>query len=236
MRLPKDSQLDEINIKAMRATCDAAARFGIKKLVVTSSVVAYGLHADNPVPLTEESPLRPNYNLYYGMAKAGTESFLDDFSQKHPGMVITRLRPCTVIGPQADPRMLASLTSDPTILVRGYNPPVQLVHEEDVARAIALAIQKDLPGVYNVVSDEPCKLSELVALRGGRSLSLPFFLVQAMMSILWRRGLSLFAPEWIDLSRFSLVASNTKLKAAGWKPRYTTVEAAQDLFQRMNKT
>jgi nucleoside-diphosphate-sugar epimerase len=235
MRLPKENKLDETNIKAMRATCEAAARLGIKKLIVTSSVVAYGLHTDNPVPLTEESPLRPNYDLYYGMAKAGNESFLEDFTRKHPEMVITRLRPCTVVGPQADPRMMASLTANPTILVRGYNPPVQLVYEEDVAEAIALAVKKDLPGIYNVVGDEPCTLTQLVALRGGKSLTLPYFLVKAMMTILWRQGLSLFAPEWIELSRFSLVASNTKLKTAGWKPRYNTAEAAKLLFQRNKK-
>jgi UDP-glucose 4-epimerase len=222
--------IDEINIKAMRAVCEAAARQGVKKLVVTSSVVAYGLHADNPIPLTEESPLRPNYDLYYGMAKAGNESFLDDLSQKHPEMIITRLRPCTVVGPKADPGMMASLITSPSILVQGFNPPIQLLHEEDVADALHLALQKDLPGSYNVVSDDPCTLTDLVARRGGKTVSLPYFLVKSIMALLWRRGLSLFAPEWIDLSRFSIVASNARLKSAGWKPRYTTAEAFEALL------
>ncbi len=225
MRLPGMKQIDEVNIKAMRATCEAAARQGVRKLIVTSSVVAYGMRPDNPIPLTEESPLRPNDDLYYGLAKAGNESFLDDFAQIHPEMVVTRLRPCTVVGPRAEPGMMASLIANPAVLVWGYNPPVQLVHEEDVANALHLAIQKDLPGAYNLVSDEPRTLTELIEMRNGRWIALPYFLAKAMMSILWRRGASLFAPEWIELSRYSLVASNARLKAAGWQPRYTTAEA-----------
>jgi nucleoside-diphosphate-sugar epimerase len=230
MRLPGMKQIDEVNIKAMRATCEAAARQGVKKLIFTSSVVAYGMHADNPTPLTEESSLRPNDDLYYGLAKAGNESFLDDYAQIHPGLTVTRLRPCTVIGPQAEPGMMTSLTTNPMVLVRGYNPPVQLVHEEDVASALHLAIQKDLPGVYNLVSDGPRTLTELIEMRKGRWIALPYFLVKAMMSILWRRGASLFAPEWIELSRFSLVASNARLKSAGWRPKYTTAEAFASLM------
>lgn len=237
MRLPSTNNINDINIKGMQAACQAAARQGVRKLVITSSVVAYGLHPerlhppDYPPLLTEDSPLQPNPGLYYGMAKAGNELFLDDFQPKHPEMVITRLRPCTVAGPRADPAMMASLMTEPTILVWGCNPPVQIVHEDDLAQALHLAIRQDLPGVYNVTSDEPRTLTELVNMRRGRSLALPFFLVKLLMAVAWRSGKSVFAPEWIDLSRYSIVASNAKLKAAGWKPRYTTAQAFLELIR-----
>ncbi len=230
MRLPGDTDHEDINIKGMRATCEAAARHGIRKLIIASSVVAYGMRADNPSILTEESPLRPNEELYYGLAKASNELFLDDFERMHPDMIVTRLRCCTVIGQNADPSMMASLTTNPTIMVMGYNPPIQLVHEEDVASAFYLAVKKDLPGAYNVTGDDPRTLSDLVKQRGGKTLSLPYPLVKAMMGLLWRTGKSVFAPEWISLSCYSLVASNEKLKSSGWQPRFTTSQAFEDLL------
>jgi len=235
MRSPGARDVDEINEKTTRQVFEAAARQGVRKLVVTSSVVAYGLHPDNPIPLTEESPLRPNAGNYYSRAKAANEKYLDQFEKQHPDMIVTRLRPCTVVGLHAPPANMASLTGKTGILVSGSNPPIQLVHEEDMATALHLAIKKDLPGIFNVTSDEPRTLEELMHLRGGNTLSLPYSLARAAMWLTWRLGLSVFAPEWADLSRYPLVASNEKLKAMGWTPHYTTAKAFSDLLSGLNR-
>jgi nucleoside-diphosphate-sugar epimerase len=232
MHLPgsDEAEIDGINIEGTRAVCQAAARQGVRKVIFTSSVVAYGLHADNPIPLTEASPLRPNAGLYYSRAKAAVEHYLDAFEAEHSEIVVTRLRPCTVVGPRADPAQMVSLVSSTAVLVRGADPPYQLLHEDDLARALHLVIQRDAPGIYNVTSDGPRTLRELVKSRGGRVVSLPYFVVRRVMWLLWRLGLSVFAPEWVDLSRYPLVAGNEKLKGLGWVPRYTTAEAFTSLL------
>lgn len=232
MRLPgvRSEDIEEQNVRDARVVFEAAAQQGVRKIVFTSSVVAYGLHPDNPIPLTEDSPLRPNEGLYYGRAKAAIERYLDQFEKEHPGIVVTRLRPCTVVGPRADPAQMASLVSPTAILVRGANPLYQLVHEDDVASALHLAIRKDLPGAYNVAGDHPLTLRELAEMRNGRVLVLPHFVVRALMGALWRMGRSPFAPEWTDLLRYPLVVSNEKLKREGWAPRYTTAEALRALL------
>jgi len=52
----------------------AAAR--PSRLVYTSSVAAYGYHADNPVPLTEDVPARGSAEHYYSEQKAECELLL----------------------------------------------------------------------------------------------------------------------------------------------------------------
>ena len=231
MRSPHDDEeeIDRINVKGSQAVFQAAARQGVRKIVFTSSVVAYGLHADNPVPLTEESPLRPNPGLYYSRDKAAVEEYLDTYQAQHPEMIVTRLRPSTVVGPHADPGQMASLISDPTILVQGANPLYQLVHEDDLARALHISIRRDIPGVYNVTSDEPCTLRQLARFRESQVVSLPYPLVRGLMWLSWRLGKTDFAPEWADLVRFPIVVSNEKLKQLGWEPKFTTTEALEVL-------
>src|SRR5919206_33926 len=54
----------------------AAAAPGVRRLVYTSSVAAYGFHADNPQPLTEAVPTRGTDAHYYSAHKAELEAAL----------------------------------------------------------------------------------------------------------------------------------------------------------------
>lgn len=236
MRLPGAKDTDKINIDGSKHVFELTAKLGIPKLIFTSSVVAYGLHADNPIPLAEKMPLRPNEGLYYSRAKAKLESYLDHLSSKHPAMVITRLRPCTVVGPTAARPMVESLISNTLIMVKGYNPPYQLVHEDDVASAIHLAIKEDLHGAYNTTGSDPVPLKDMVEERGGKAIALPLAVLKPLIWLLWRTGQSVFAPEWLDLSRYPLIAMNTKLKAAGWSPEYDTRQAYASLIEAFDET
>ncbi len=236
MRRPNNDEIDDINIRGTQEVIKTAGRLRIPKLIITSSVVAYGLHADNPIPLTEESPLRPNMNLYYSYAKAINEKFLDQFCQEHHEMMVTRLRPPTIVGPNAEKELMAQVVADAIPVIRGYDPLIQLLHEEDLARALYLVICEDMPGIYNVTSDEPRTVRQLAQSRNARVLPLPGFVIWVMSAALWRLGLSPFAPEFIDLlSRYPIVASNEKLKSCGWKPKYTTPEAYLSVLAAFGK-
>ncbi len=233
MRLPHDdvSEIDGVNIGGSQAVFRAAVRRGVRRLIFVSSVVAYGLHPDNPVPLTEDSPLRPNPGLYYSRAKAAVERYLDELEAEHPEVVVTRLRPCTVVGPNADPVQMASLVGPTAVAVRGFDPPYQLIHEEDVSRAVQLMIHQEAPGAYNVTSDDWLTLTQLAASRGAKVLTLPYAVARGMMWLLWRTGRSPFAPEWVDLSRYPIVAANDRLRGLGWQPEYSTEKALQVLVE-----
>lgn len=235
MRLPGVKDTDQINIDGSKHIFDLTASAGVPKLIFTSSVVAYGLHPDNPIPLSEKMPLRPNPGLYYSRAKAELEGYLEHLATKYPQMTITRLRPCTVVGPMAERAMVDSLISNTLIMVKGYNPPYQLVHEEDVASAVHLAINEDLQGAYNVTDSDPVPLKTMVEERGGKSIALPLAVLRPLIWLLWRTGQSVFAPEWLDLSRFPLIANNAKLQAAGWSPQYTTRQAYTSLIEAFDE-
>ena len=72
-----------------------------------SSVAAYGFHAENPQPLTEDVPARGSAAHYYSAQKAEVEELLDATlaGADTDGYVF---RPCIVAGPQA-PLLIDSL-------------------------------------------------------------------------------------------------------------------------------
>jgi nucleoside-diphosphate-sugar epimerase len=56
----------------------AAAAAHVERLVYTSSVAAYGFHADNPQPLTEDVEPRGSERFYYSAQKAELERALEE--------------------------------------------------------------------------------------------------------------------------------------------------------------
>ena len=73
---PEEAQ--RINTEGSRNVFEAAVAAGAERLVYTSSVAAYGFHADNPQPLTEEVPPRGSEDFYYSAHKAELERVLDE--------------------------------------------------------------------------------------------------------------------------------------------------------------
>ena len=56
-----------------RRVLDAAAAAGRAHVVVLSSATVYGAWPTNPVPLTEDAPLRPNPGCAFAVQKAEIE-------------------------------------------------------------------------------------------------------------------------------------------------------------------
>jgi UDP-glucose 4-epimerase len=215
-----------INLGGTWNVCRAAAAAGVRKLVVSSSIAAYGILPDNPNPLVEESPLRGLYNaFYYSQHKHANEIWLDALQLEYPTLIITRLRPCIVMGPHQFAASTLLLQGDTYLTTdRGANIPTQYVHEDDLAAAFHLMLQRDLPGAYNVVGDAPDTIQHIAEQAGLQASVLPYEQMVEAATLAWKDGLSTFGPEWLG-AEVPILCSNAKLKAAGWTSRYTSGEA-----------
>ncbi len=90
-----------INLAGTRNVFEAAVSADRpRRLVYTSSLAAYGYHADNPVPLTEDVPTRGSPEHYYSAQKAACEALLAEVTAG-AGLEVYVLRPCIVAGPEA---------------------------------------------------------------------------------------------------------------------------------------
>lgn len=145
-----------VNLEGTRNVFQAAVAAGRpRRLVYTSSVAAYGYHSDNPVPITEDVPPRGSPEHYYSEQKAACEAALAEITAGS-ALEVYVLRPCIVAGPKAPAladampwnqlpqpvRRVAQLVKPP---FPDPGTPLQLIHHDDVAAAIALAVTTSAP-------------------------------------------------------------------------------------------
>src|SRR5579862_8829823 len=79
-------------------------------VVLLSSATVYGAWADNPVPITEDAPVRPNPGVNDALRYAERERLVASWSVDHPSVAVAVLRPATVITPGADSWLADAMT------------------------------------------------------------------------------------------------------------------------------
>jgi len=223
-----------VNLEGSRNVFEAAAERSVDRLVYTSSVAAYGFHADNPLPLTEDVPTRGTDAHYYSAQKAELEDTLRDAldGSDVPAYVF---RPCIVAGGdalalvEAFPKLLRK---SPLPLARPILPdpgtPFQLVHTEDVASALAAAVRGDgPPGVYNLAGDGTITAADLAKAFGWLSVPMPKVGVDIAAETIGR--LPLAQASWINAMRVPVVMDITRARdELGWEPVFDTRATLED--------
>jgi nucleoside-diphosphate-sugar epimerase len=213
-----EERMRAINVDGTANALDAADAAGVAKVVYPSSAAVYGAHPDNDFPLTEESPLRANPDFSYSAHKLETERLMAAFAEGHPDTVVTILRPAIVFGAHVE-NFISRMMETPRLLtVQGYEPPLQLVHEDDVATALEIAIRRDLNGAYNVAADGWLSASEVQEIAGKRRIDVPEAVAFTLTERLWRAHLTFAPPGALHYVMHPWVVDNAKLKAQGWKP------------------
>ncbi len=217
-----------------------------RRLVYTSSVAAYGYHSDNPVPITEDVPPRGSPEHYYSEQKAACEAALDDIAGGSD-LEVYVLRPCIVAGPKATamadvmpwnqlPGPIKRATRALPLLKPPFpdpGTPLQLVHHDDVATAIALAATTSAPpGAYNLAGDGVVSMSNVANELGARPVRVPRVAATAASAVLARLPFVPSALEWLHVGRTSVVMDTTKAKTQlGWSPRHTAAETLSALAE-----
>ncbi len=227
--VPDVALMARVNVEGTRHVLDAAASVGARRIVRISSATVYGAWANNPVPLAEDAPLRPNPHFSPAVQGAEVERLLGEWRADHPDVTVTTLRSAPVVGPGAERLPARILLGRPPLRVRGAAMPVQVVHVDDLAAALALAATRDLPGVYNVAADGWLDASDMREMIPRSAVpALPAEALERMLDRTWELGLGDVPPGVVPYLTHPWVIANDKLKAAGWVPTHTNVDAISE--------
>jgi UDP-glucose 4-epimerase len=214
-----------INVEGSQRIFEAAAQHGVRKIVYSSSVAAYGVVPGLPVPIVETTPRQRSGVLTYADNKWEVEDYLDGFEVAHPDIAVVRLRPGILLGRRVNHMGNALLKRRVMPVMGAARGP--LVWDEDVADAVLLALTKDVRGAYNLCASDPLTGDEVAALAGFRPIHVPKAVVtgasrasNALASLL---GEKRFDAGWLEAAAFDIIASAEKAKRdLGWKPKYPT--------------
>jgi UDP-glucose 4-epimerase len=239
-------ETEQVNLTGSRNVFEAAVGAGAARLVYASSVAAYGFHADNPSPLTEDVGPRGTERHYYSAQKAHLEDVLNDVLAGASTSAYV-FRPCIVAGPDA----LLLLENIPYIQLSERMPsaivralelmpalkpvlpdpgvPFQLVHHDDVATAFRAAVLGRGPaGVFNLAGAGTLTLSDLADALGWYSVPLPEIALDAAAEVVARLPFVPAEAQWIETFREPVVMDTAKARRElRWRPRHSARETLQ---------
>lgn len=146
---------------------------GAKKLVVLSSSLLYGPSATSAAFMSEDAALLGGQR-HPRMADAiAVDMMVQSFFWKSPKTETVILRPVHVIGPHLDNLVSRFLRQQNVPTLLGFDPMLQLLHEDDLVDAVALALEPGARGVFNIVGTTQAPLSRILEARHIRSWPLP---------------------------------------------------------------
>lgn len=207
-------QVFATNTAIASTVIQTAADLRLRRVIYTSSCQAYGTWGGSylpPValPVTEDQPLRPQNG--YALSKMANEAFSRLISEQ-AGLRVSVFRLPWVMSDNSMDRVLHWLgrSRSGRVLEMGT-----YVHARDVARAYAMAIEKDLGGwqVYNLSAADV-------------SLSVP-------LATMLRNDLPEYPPlpkDWPDFR--SPLMTDRAQEELGWSPQFSIREAFQQAMGR----
>ena len=227
--VPDVDLMARVNVEGTRHVLDAAASVGARRIVRISSATVYGAWPNNPMPLREDAPLRPNPHFSPAVQGAEVERLLAEWRTDHPDVTITTLRSAPVVGPGAERLPARILLGRPPLRIRGASLPVQVVHVDDLVAALAMAATRDLPGVFNVAADGWLDVDEARDLLPASNVpALPAEAMERLLARTWELGLGDVPPGVVPYLTHPWVIANDKLKAQGWAPAHDNADAIRE--------
>ncbi len=225
------SEAHSFNVVGTQKILDACVRHGVRKVVVLSSANVYGPRPDNSNFLTEETPLMAADRFSDVRDLIELDMYAQSFVWRHPEIETVILRPVNIIGPTVRNAPSNYLRLERPITVMGFDPMIQLIHEEDVARALILALRPGARGVYNVTGPGEVPLSAVMRELGRVPVPVPHFLLRPALRRLFRAGVVSFPPEELDHIQYLCVVDGTRAaREMGWAPRYTLRETIRSVL------
>ena len=233
MHDPRASQAEHHswNLAGFQKLLDYVAQYEVPKLIVLSSANVYGPRPDNPQFIEEEAPLLAGSAFSDMRDLVEVDMMAQSFFWKRPETETVILRPVHILGAVHNaPSNYLRQAVVPTIM--GYDPMVQVVHQDDVVQAMARALAPGRRGVFNLAGPPAAPVSRIVELAGRGRLPIPHFAFRAALRRMWHVGATSFPAPELDFIRYVCMVDDARARRdLGYGPRRdlaATVRAIDD--------
>lgn len=223
-------ETDVIGTMNILAGCSAPSGH-VRRLVVKSSQAIYGAGPTDPSFFSEEmtNSERPASSVTRDLLDM--EQLISEFALRNERCQVSVLRLGFRVSEDTTLARYLSLPIVPTFA--GFDPRLQLLHEDDAAESIVRAVLGEHPGVFNVAAQGVVLLSQAIAIMGGSPAPIlpPYGHWIGRLAVRVAARVQLQA-HLADVIAFGSVVDCSKLEAEfGWKPSYSS-RAVMDALAR----
>lgn len=202
-----------------------ASAAGAGHVLLASSAMVYGAWPENPLPISEASPVKPNPEFRFGVVRGEIEALGEAWAEE-TGAFLTIVRAATTLARGRENGLANLLRHSAALRPSDGDAPAQFLHAEDFASAIELLVVGRHQGVYNVAADGWLRPAEIAALRGTLEtpIRVPGVVISAVSDARRRLGAATH-PGLTPYLQHPWVVANDKMKALGWVPEFSNEEA-----------
>ena len=227
-------EINVIGTMQLLAACQKAP--SMRKLVVKSTSAVYGSSPRDPALFTEDVEPRSLPKSGYAKDAVEVEGYVRGFGRRRPDVLLSLLRFTNFIGPAIETPLTRyfSLPVVPTVF--GFDPRIQLCHEDDGIEILRRATVEEHPGIFNVGGRGVVLLSQAVRRLGRVAVPVPSPAVSLVARAFRSAGLVDFSPEQMRYLEHGRVADVSRLAFHfGWSPR-PTWQAFADFVESASAT
>jgi nucleoside-diphosphate-sugar epimerase len=218
------------NVRGTQTVLTAAAAAGVTRVVLLSSAMVYGAHADNLVPLPEDSPLRASSEIGLLADLLEIERLGAVAPHTHPGMSVTMVRPAIVVGAGADTLLTRHFEAPRLLVLRGSRPRWQFCHLDDLVSALACAAVGQVTGVVTVGSDGWLEQDDLERISGLHRIELPASVAFGAAERLHRLGILPAPAAEMSYVVHPWVVSTRQLRHSNWRATHDNEDCLRTLL------
>ena len=213
------------NLIGTQRMMDFAHRYRVPKVVLLSSGDVYGPSSDNPAFITEDAPLLGAQRFSQIRDLVSVDMFAQSYFWKAPEIETVVLRPAQILGGVRN-AMSKFLRASAVPVIMGFDPMIQVLHEEDIVSAVIAAARPGARGVYNIVGPEALPLRCLLSLTGKRVIEVPHTLAPILVQRLYALHLIDMPTAEIDYLRYAITMDGTRGRSElGFQHRFSVAEA-----------
>lgn len=222
----------DYNVMGTVKVFGACAEAGVQKIVHRSSTTVYGAQPTNPAFLTEATPLHGSREYGNTRDLIEIEEFCHGFRRQMPHIALTTLRFANIVGATSETPFAKLLNGRIAPMLLGFDPMMQMIHEDDVVAALIYSLYADVPGIYNVAATGLMPLTQILALT--QTIPVPLLHPVAYWGAGVLRGTAFnpvrYLPLELDYLRYRWVGDTSHMTTElGFAPHYTAADALRDL-------
>jgi UDP-glucose 4-epimerase len=214
-------ETDVIGMMNILAGCSAPSG-RVRRLIVKSSQAVYGAGPTDPSFFSEDMTNVERQSSSVTRDLLDMEQLVTEFALRNESCRVAVLRLGFRVSEDTTLARYLSLPIVPTFA--GFDPRLQLLHEDDAAEAIVRAVMGEPAGVFNVAAGGVVLLSQAIAIMGGSPAPIlpPYGRWIGRLALRALAGVQVQA-HLADVIAFGSVVDCSKLEAEfAWKPAHSS--------------